>query len=173
MKRILQQKEMACRRKWRLTDTDLCLCGETQAMSYIVQSCPLTKLNGSLSRLHSADEDAVSWLTSYGSWHTYEKKKLSLSFLSPWCHSCSCIKFAYEIIYYSCCHCSMIWSTHSFIQCCVTNRTLTKQTFSNLKVGLFYFLLIYYWICTQSTWNTKQKKTVNVNVSVSVNHQFI
>jgi len=34
-----------------------------------------TKLNGSLSRLHSADEDAVSWLTSYGKWHAYEKKK--------------------------------------------------------------------------------------------------
>ena len=33
----------------------------------IVESCPLTKLNGGLSRLHSADEDAVSWLTSYGS----------------------------------------------------------------------------------------------------------
>jgi len=25
----------------------------------------LTKLNGGLSRLHSADEDAVSWLTNY------------------------------------------------------------------------------------------------------------
>ena len=34
-------------------------------MSHIVQSCPLTKLNGGLSRLHSADEDAVSWLTNY------------------------------------------------------------------------------------------------------------
>jgi len=54
----------ACRRKWRLTDTDLCPCGETQTMSHIVESCPLTKLNGGLSRLHSADEDAVSWLTS-------------------------------------------------------------------------------------------------------------
>ena len=32
-------------------------------MSHIVESCPLTKLNGGLSRLHSADEDAVSWLT--------------------------------------------------------------------------------------------------------------
>jgi len=30
-----------------------------------VESCPLTKLNGGLSRLHSTDEDAVSWLTSY------------------------------------------------------------------------------------------------------------
>jgi len=65
----------ACRKKWRLTDTDLCPCGETQTMSHIVESCPLTKLNGGLSRLHSADEDAVSWLTSYGSWHAYEKKK--------------------------------------------------------------------------------------------------
>ena len=59
----------ACRRKWRLTDTDLCPCGEIQTMSHIVESCPLIKLNGSLSRLHSVDEDAVSWLTSYGWWH--------------------------------------------------------------------------------------------------------
>ena len=29
---------------------------------------------GGLSRLHSADEDAVLWLTSYGSWNAYEKK---------------------------------------------------------------------------------------------------
>ena len=63
------------RRKWQLTDTDLCPCGETQTMSHIVESCPRTKLNGGLSRLHSADEDAVSWLTNYGKWHAYEKKK--------------------------------------------------------------------------------------------------
>jgi len=56
----------ACRRKWRLTDTDLCPCGETQTMSHIFEFCPLTQLNGGLSRLHSADEDAVSWLSSYG-----------------------------------------------------------------------------------------------------------
>jgi len=48
-------------------------------MSHIVKSCPLTKLNGGLSRLHSADEDAVSWLTSYGSWSTYEKKKKNIN----------------------------------------------------------------------------------------------
>jgi len=53
----------AWRRKWRLTDTDLCPCGETQMMSHIVESCPLTKLNGGLSQLHSADEDDVLWLT--------------------------------------------------------------------------------------------------------------
>jgi len=45
-------------------------------ISHIVKSCPLTKLNGGLSRLHSANEDAVSWLTSYGSWHAYEKTKI-------------------------------------------------------------------------------------------------
>ena len=28
----------ACRRKWRLTDTDLCPCGETQTMFHIVES---------------------------------------------------------------------------------------------------------------------------------------
>ena len=61
-----------CRRKWRLTDTDLCPCCETQTMSHIVESCPLSKLNGGLSRLHSADEDAVPWLTSYGLWQAYE-----------------------------------------------------------------------------------------------------
>ena len=44
-------------------------------MFHIVESCPLTKLNGGLSRLHSADENAVSWLTNYGKWHAYEKKK--------------------------------------------------------------------------------------------------
>jgi len=55
----------ACRRKWRLTDTDLSPCGESQTMFHIVKSFPLTKLNSILSRLHSADEDAVSWLTSY------------------------------------------------------------------------------------------------------------
>ena len=57
----------ACRRKWRLTDTDLCPIGESQMMSHIVESCPLIKLNGGLSWLHSVDEDAVLWLTNYGS----------------------------------------------------------------------------------------------------------
>jgi len=57
------------------TYSDLCPSGETWTMFHIVKSCPLTNLNGGLSRLHSADEDAISWLTSYGSWHAYEKKK--------------------------------------------------------------------------------------------------
>jgi len=39
-------------------------------MSHFVESRPLTKLYGGLFRLHSADEeieDAVLWLTNYGS----------------------------------------------------------------------------------------------------------
>ena len=76
----------ACRRKWRLRDTDLCPCGETQTMFHIVESCSLTKLNGGLSRLHSADKDTVSWLTSYGS-YAYEKTanvQSSVTGDTPW-----------------------------------------------------------------------------------------
>jgi len=53
----------ACRRKWRLTDTDLCTCGETQTMSHIVKSCPLTKLNSSLSRLRCFVADQLWFVT--------------------------------------------------------------------------------------------------------------
>ena len=90
----------ACRRKWRLTDTDLCPCDETQTMFHIVESCPLTKLNGGLSRLHSADEDAVSWLTSYGSWHAYEKKKTGL-YMNPQIPAKSCFLYIRWLVDYS------------------------------------------------------------------------
>ena len=39
-------------------------------MSHIVNSCPLIKFDGGLLRLHEADEAAVDWLTTYGSYHT-------------------------------------------------------------------------------------------------------
>jgi len=57
----------AGKKKWKLIDSNQCSCSETQKMSHIVESCPLTRLHGGLSRLHSADDDAVAWLTSYGS----------------------------------------------------------------------------------------------------------
>jgi len=50
----------------KLYRMQLACLSESKMMSYIFESCPLTKLSGSLSRLHSADEDAVSWLTIYG-----------------------------------------------------------------------------------------------------------
>ena len=57
----------ACKKKWKLSDSDQCSCGETQTMTHTVESCPQTRLHGGLSKLHSADDDAVAWLTRYGS----------------------------------------------------------------------------------------------------------
>jgi len=56
-----------CKKKWKLLDSDQCSCGEIQTMSRIVESCPQTRLHGGLFKLHSTDDDAVAWLTSYGS----------------------------------------------------------------------------------------------------------
>ena len=47
------------------TDNELCNCGETQTMPHIVNSCPLTKFDSGLLRLHEADEAAVNWLTTW------------------------------------------------------------------------------------------------------------
>jgi len=55
----------ACKNKWNQAATDLCPCCEKQTMSHIVDSCPPTKLNGSLSQLRSADDAAVAWLINY------------------------------------------------------------------------------------------------------------
>jgi len=65
-----------CKKLWNRAATDLCPCGEKQTMSHVVESCPLTKLNGVLAyrQLHS-----VAWLTSYGYWYTCKKKKID-----PW-----------------------------------------------------------------------------------------
>jgi len=54
----------ACHKKWGFTDNGLCDCGEIPTVSHIVNSCPLTKFDGSLLRLHEADEAAVDWLTT-------------------------------------------------------------------------------------------------------------
>jgi len=75
-------------------------------MSHIVESCPLTKLNGGLSLLRSADEDAVLWnggwpvmvhnthtrrrrlhvLTSWTTWHSRFPVNLSNEFWNLMCH---------------------------------------------------------------------------------------
>ena len=52
--------------RWQQINCDVCACGEPQTMSHILDSCPLTKLAGGLSKLHSGDDDAVAWLTNYG-----------------------------------------------------------------------------------------------------------
>jgi len=56
----------ACKKKWNQAATDLYPCNEKQTISHIVDSCPLSKLNGGLLQLHSADDAAVAWLISYG-----------------------------------------------------------------------------------------------------------
>jgi len=107
----------ACRRKWRLMDTDLCPCGETQTMSHIVESCPLTKLNGGLSWLHSADENTVSWLTSYGSWNAYEKKKTVKLLANK--HIPNCI---------ACNSCSAEWRQQMTLVIVISGMQLSEST---------------------------------------------
>jgi len=52
--------------EYRQPECNLCACAEPQTVSHIVDSCPMAKLAGGLSKLHSADDDAVAWLTNYG-----------------------------------------------------------------------------------------------------------
>ena len=40
----------------------LCDSGEQQTMAHIVDSCPITKLDGGLLSLYEAGDDAISWL---------------------------------------------------------------------------------------------------------------
>ena len=77
-----------CQKRWWQVDSDLCACGEPQTMSHIVDFCPLSKLAGGLSKLHSADDDAVTWLTNYGGpqrMHTTTTASHSVHF---WCGNC-------------------------------------------------------------------------------------
>ena len=48
------------------SDRDLWECGATQTMSDMVESCPVIKLDGGLKKLHTADDESVFWLSSYG-----------------------------------------------------------------------------------------------------------
>jgi len=64
----------ACKKKRNQAATDLGPCGKIQMKPHSVNSCPLTRLNGGLSQLHSADDEAVDCLISYGSWCIRKKK---------------------------------------------------------------------------------------------------
>ena len=48
--------------RWGLATSELCECGQPQTMSHIVDSCPITRLNGGIQTLHEADQCAISWL---------------------------------------------------------------------------------------------------------------
>jgi len=45
-----------------LAASELCDCGQRLTMGHIFDSCALTQLDGGLTRLHRADDDAVTWL---------------------------------------------------------------------------------------------------------------
>jgi len=52
-----------------------------QTMSHnIVDSCPLTKLDGGLQRLHAADQAAIDWLTSLSYNNNARPTKIKKSF---------------------------------------------------------------------------------------------
>ena len=48
--------------QWGYTDNPLCVCGATQTMSHIVDSCPVYKFEGGLASLHTTSDSAVKWL---------------------------------------------------------------------------------------------------------------
>ena len=48
--------------QWGLSTSESCSCGQKQTMSHIVDSCPLSRFEGSLQQLHTADDRAVHWL---------------------------------------------------------------------------------------------------------------
>ena len=50
--------------KWGLAQSPSRDCGQRQTMNHIVDTCPLTKVEGRLNLLHEADDDAVIWLES-------------------------------------------------------------------------------------------------------------
>jgi len=53
----------AFRKLWGLADSDLCACSVTQTMSHRVESCTVTKLDGRLKKLHTADDERVDWFS--------------------------------------------------------------------------------------------------------------
>jgi len=46
-------------------------------MSHIVELCPLTKLDGGLKKLHTADDESMDWRSSYGTQSAYANNKVS------------------------------------------------------------------------------------------------
>jgi len=60
--------------QWGLSPSESCSCGQKQTMSHIVDSCPLSRFEGSLQQLHTADDRAVHWLETAAKKSTREMK---------------------------------------------------------------------------------------------------
>jgi len=65
--------------QWGYTDSPLCICGDTQSMSHIVNDCPVNKFDGGLLELHTASDAAKEWLCRRG----YSKENFELHM---WAH---------------------------------------------------------------------------------------
>ena len=63
----------ACCKLWGLADSDLCTCGPTHTVSHIVESCPLTKLDGGLLLLLLV---CVSWTIIGQQWNSVFIRRL-------------------------------------------------------------------------------------------------
>jgi len=48
--------------QWGYTNSALCICGATQTMSHIVDSCLVYKFKGGLASLYTASDSMVEWL---------------------------------------------------------------------------------------------------------------
>jgi len=48
--------------KWGLASSPLCDREKQQTMDHIVDSCPITRLDGGLLSLHEVNDDVISWL---------------------------------------------------------------------------------------------------------------
>ena len=117
----------------------MCPCDEKQTMSHIVNSCPLTKLNGVLCQLHSSDDEA-----NYGSWCIRQKNWHHVGLWLLWtndcslCHNCtqSAENFAIphvRCMAWSAVHCSE-W-TINMSKWRVTSRTLDVDGKGSEKNG--------------------------------------
>jgi len=51
-------------RKWGLAQLPFCDCGLPHTMNHIVNTFPLTEVEGGLNLFHKVDDDAVIWLES-------------------------------------------------------------------------------------------------------------
>ncbi|VVC34571.1 Hypothetical protein CINCED_3A010220 [Cinara cedri] len=48
--------------KWGMVDSPLCECGEIQNITHIVETCPFTKFEDGLVKLHECGPAAAKWL---------------------------------------------------------------------------------------------------------------
>ena len=61
--------------QWGYSDNPLCICGDTQSMSHIINDCVVNEFEGGLETLHIVSSSATEWLRHI---HCMIKKKVNL-----------------------------------------------------------------------------------------------